>query len=148
MSNEKFLQLREKYPSFSYNGWQLTRENDEIKIAFDFSIDGLCDFHPSTRIPVKELNIANDYNSEIAEKIVFNLGMVELISYWKCACPKIVNVKCGYLSEQDIKWYKKLYFGGLSEFFYINGIETDEESFMEIKVNEELEHNIHTQTYN
>ena len=139
MSNEKFLQLREKYPSFSYNGWQLTRENDEIKIAFDFSIDGLCDFHPSTRILVKELNIANDYNSEIAEKIVFNLGMVELISYWKCACPKIVNVKCGYLSEKDIKWYKKLYFGGLSEFFYINGIETDEESFMEIKVNEELE---------
>ncbi len=148
MSNEKFLQLREKYPSFSYNGWQLTRENDEIKIAFDFSIDGLCDFHPSTRIPVKELNIANDYNSEIAEKIVFNLGMVELISYWKCACPKIVNVKCGYLSEKDIKWYKKLYFGGLSEFFYINGIETDEESFMEIKVNEELEHHIHPQAYN
>ncbi len=148
MSNEKFLQLREKYPSFSYNGWQLTRENDEIKIAFDFSIDGLCDFHPSTRIPVKELDIANDYNSEIAEKIVFNLGMVELISYWKCACPKIVNVKCGYLSEKDIKWYKKLYFGGLSEFFYINGIETDEESFMEIKVNEELEHHIHPQAYN
>lgn len=148
MSNEKFLQLREKYPSFSYNGWQLTRENDEIKIAFDFSIDGLCDFHPSTRIPVKELNIANDYNSEIAEKIVFNLGMVELISYWKCACPKIVNVKCGYLSEKDIKWYKKLYFGGLSEFFYINGIETDEESFMEIKVNEELEHHMHPQAYN
>ena len=148
MSNEKFLQLREKYPSFSYNGWRLTRENDEIKIAFDFSIDGLCDFHPSTRIPVKELNIANDYNSEIAEKIVFNLGMVELISYWKCACPKTVNVKCGYLSEKDIKWYKKLYFGGLSEFFYINGIETDEESFMEIKVNEELEHHMHPQAYN
>lgn len=148
MSNEKFLQLREKYPSFSYNGWQLTRENDEIKIAFDFSIDGLCGFHPSTRIPVKELKIANDYNSEIAEKIVFNLGMVELISYWKCACPKIVNVKCGYLSEKDIKWYKKLYFGGLSEFFYINGIETDEESFMEIKVNEELEHHMHPQAYN
>ena len=148
MSNEKFLQLREKYPSFSYNGWQLTRENDEIKIAFDFSIDGLCDFHPSTRIPVKELHMANDYNSEIAEKIVFNLGMVELISYWKCACPKTVNVKCGYLSEKDIKWYKKLYFGGLSEFFYINGIETDEENFMEIKVNEELEHHMHPQAYN
>ena len=36
----------------------------------------------------------------------------------------------------------------MSEFFYINGIETDEESFMEIKVNEELEHHMHPQAYN
>ena len=148
MANEKFLQFREDYPSFSYDGWHLTKENDVIKIVFDFSIDGLCEFHPSTEIPVADLDIANDYNSETAEKIIFNLGMVELISYWKCACPKTVNIKCGYLSEKDIKWYKKLYFGGLSEFFYINGIDTDEESFMEIKVNEELKHHTHPQVYN
>ena len=148
VANEKFLQFREDYPSFSYDGWHLTKENDVIKIVFDFSIDGLCEFHPSTEIPVADLDIANDYNSETAEKIIFNLGMVELISYWKCACPKTVNIKCGYLSEKDIKWYKKLYFGGLSEFFYINGIDTDEESFMEIKVNEELKHHTHPQVYN
>ncbi len=148
VANEKFLQFREDYPSFSYDGWQLTKENDVIKIVFDFSIDGLCEFHPSTEISVADLEIANDYNSETAQKIIFNLGMVELISYWKCACPKTVNIKCGYLSEKDIKWYKKLYFGGLSEFFYINGIDTDEEEFMVIKVNEELKHHTHPQVYN
>ncbi len=31
---------------------------------------------------------------------------------------------------------KQLYFGGLSEFFYINGIETDKDSFMTIECDE------------
>ncbi len=147
MSNDKFIKFREQYKEFSYNGWALSCDNGDINIVFDFSIDGLARFTPSIRIPTENLEIVNGFDSPIAEKIIFNLGMVELISYWKCACPKIVNVKCGYLSEKDIRWFKKLYFGGLSEFFYINGIKTDEESFMQIKVNESLKPSAEPQSY-
>ena len=132
LANDKFTELRNKYESFTYEGWSLSKEADCINIEFNFSIDGLCEFHPKTSIKTDNLDILNRFDSETAQKIIFNLGMVELISYWKCACPKKVEVKCGQLSQKDVLWWKKLYFRGLSEFFYINSIETDEESFMEI----------------
>lgn len=140
MSNEKFLELRNKYKTFTYEGWSLNQSDGYINIEFSFSIDGLCEFHPTTKIKTENLNIINCYNSETAEKIIFNLGMVELISYWKSSCPKTVLIKCGQLSQKDILWWKKLYFRGLSEFFYINSIKTDEESFMDIKCEKELSH--------
>ena len=64
--------------------------------------------------------------------MVFNIGMIELISYWKCACPENVIIKCGKLTDEQIAFWKKLYFNGLGELFYRNNIKTDINSFMNI----------------
>lgn len=132
MEKTKYEQLREKHPSFIYKNYSLTELNGEILIRYDFSMENGVDFHPEIRIPTENLNIVNPFDSECAERIIFSLGMVELISYWKCACPPKVYVDCGYLDAFDIKWWKRLYFGGLGEFHYINGIAAYEESFMDI----------------
>ncbi|HZJ77544.1 MAG TPA: hypothetical protein VFD52_01905, partial [Clostridia bacterium] len=87
------------------------------------------------------LNLLNCYDSEIAKNIIFSLGMVEAVSYWKCACPENVVIKCGYLSENDILWWKKLWFNGLSEMFYQNKINTDIESFVNFSVDYKLTQN-------
>ncbi len=138
MANEKFEKFRSEYKTFVYHGYKLENDGEFINIEYDFEIEGLTQFHPTDRIKLGNLDLANEYDSKTARKIVFNLGMVELISYWKCACPKTVKVECGHLHERDINWWKKLYFNGLSEFFYINSIDTDIDSFMEIVTNEEL----------
>ena len=140
MPSAAFNKMRVMYPVFSYKNYHLTADNDFINIVFDFEIDGLCEFHPSVKIQKSNLDIVNDYNSPMAQKIIFNLGMVELISYWKCACPKIVKVECGHLSAQAAAFWKQLYFGGLSEFFYTNQIETDIDNFMTILSVPEEEH--------
>lgn len=42
-------------------------------------------------------------------------------------------IEAGSLSEEQILWWKDLYFNGLGEFFYVNKItEADPEGFMEI----------------
>lgn len=133
LSQTVFENLRAKYKTFTYNGWSLSKGDGCIDIRFDFSLDGECEFHPTTKIMTDNLDIVNTYNSLTGSEIVFNLGMVELISYWKCACPEKVIIKCGHLSDEDISWWKKLYFGGLSEFFYINEIKTNERDFMSIE---------------
>lgn len=132
MQNEKFLEFREKYGDFVYRGFSLEKSADEIRISFDFEIAGLTSFRPETRIKTDNLIIVNDFNSAVGRNLVFSLGMVELISYWKAACCKDVRVECGLLSDEQIAFWKKLYFNGLSEFFYRNGIETDADSFMNI----------------
>ena len=148
MENKSFNELREKYPVFYYHGYDLKRDSDEICIEYSFEIEGLTEFHPTTKIKIDNFEPANSFDSKTAQTIIFNLGMVELISYWKCACPKKVVVECGHLHERDINWWKKLYFNGLSEFFYINGIDTDIESFMELVTNEELHSHLEPEVYN
>ncbi|MBE6828202.1 MAG: hypothetical protein E7514_06280 [Ruminococcaceae bacterium] len=148
MEKKTFTSLREQYRNFYYHGFRLEKSDSRIDIEFDFEIEGLTHFRPSTYIDISNLELANPFDSETAKKIIFNLGMVELISYWKCACPETVNVECGYLCERNVNWWKKLYFGGLSEFFYINSIKTDEDSFMKIVSNEELHSHLHPEKYN
>ena len=89
------------------------------------------EFHPTLKIENK--NIIN-YDENIINNLVFNLGLIELISYWKCTCSKNVIIKCGYLNEEQISWFNKQYFYGLGEFFYRNKIETNETDFMNIIV--------------
>lgn len=69
---------------------------------------------------------------DVMDILVFNIGMVELISYWKCACPPHVHVKCGKLGDRQVAFWKKLYFNGEGEFFWVNGIHTTQEAFMTI----------------
>lgn len=127
-----FLQLRSDYKTFSFDRYTIEKEEDGIRLTFFFSIDGLCTFQPQTKIKTDNLELLNAFDSPLARKIVFSLGMTELVSYWKAACPKQVLVKCGELSKEDIAFFKHLYFRGLSEFFYLNQIETTEADFMEI----------------
>ena len=117
MEKKSFEQLREQYPVFYYHGYTLENDGEYINIEYNFEIEGLSEFHPTNRIRLDNLTLANAFDTKTAKSIVFNLGMVELVSYWKCACPKKVVVECGHLHERDINWWKKLYFNGLSEFF-------------------------------
>lgn len=41
-------------------------------------------------------------------------------------------VECGELDNEQTAWWKKLWFAGLGEFFYVNGINADKESFVKI----------------
>lgn len=131
--NEKFISLREQYKTFSYNGYSITEGEGFVELAFDFSLDGKCSFRPTTKIITDGLAAVNPFSSPEAESIVFSLGLVELISYWKAACPEKVIIRCGALSDEQVLWWKKLWWGGLGEFFYRNGIETDFDSFMSVE---------------
>ena len=120
----KFQELRDKHPRFVYNGFTLT----ETGLEFDFRMDEHC-FRPHWEFTVS----FGDIDRSLLNELAFSLGMAELVSYWKCACSPVVEVRCGNLDEKQILWWKKLYFNGLAEFFYRNGIDTDFESFMTIK---------------
>lgn len=132
----RFEELRRKYPQFVYRGYSISEKDDGLHLSFDFSIPGLCEFHPQTRIDGKSLDIFNSPSSDYARRMVFFIGLAEAVSYWKCACPSNFRVECGELSAKDIEFFKKLWFNGLGEFFYRNGIKTDMASFVNIEAPE------------
>lgn len=130
--NGKFIELRKQYATFIYDGYHIAETDSFIELTFDFVIDGLCEFHPTTKIMTDNLNLVNPCRGGMADRIIFALGMVEAVSYWKCACPPNLIIKCGHLDGEQIGWWKKLWFNGLSELFYRNGIETTVDDFVNI----------------
>lgn len=127
---EQFQKFRAEYPEFIYESYRYEEHEDRLDIAYGFRIPGLAEFHPTWSI-AKPNGARPNVEREKLDELVFSLGMVELVSYWKAACPPRVRVEGRALTGAQIQWWKKLYFNGLGEFFYTNGIEAGD-GFMEI----------------
>ncbi len=141
----KFMELREKYPVFTYEKYEIVNCEDKLVISFFFHIGDFISFQPKWEFVKKHKEI-NYESEEIVNRLAFHLGMVELISYWKCICSPLVKIKAGCLNKEQITWWKQQYFLGLGEFFYTNGIETSMEEFMQIEAEEEQEGKPETST--
>ena len=127
-----FIEYRKKYDTFYYNSFSVTEDNEAIYLEYEFEIKGLEVFHPKTKILKKNMKF-KDINSIYSKNMVFHIGLIELISYWKITCSPQVIIKCGKLDKEQIDWWKKLYFYGLGELFYTNNIKTTIDEFMNIK---------------
>ena len=133
MSNQaKYDSLRETFESLCYQDFHYSVENGDFFASFDFVLSPEIAFHPCFRIPARPFYHWDSIPKPILDNLIFHIGMIELISYWKIACPKNVVIKPFALDEEQIRWWKKLYFNGLGEFFYVNGIETTIDEFMTI----------------
>jgi hypothetical protein len=84
-------------------------------------------------VPCRSFYKWDSLSDEKLSLLVFNIGMVELVSYWKSVCSPTIVVKPYSLTSEQIKFWKKLYFNGLSEFFYLNGINASKEDFVLIQ---------------
>ena len=128
----QFNEYRNEYKEFYYNSFSLTEDNEAIYLEYDFEIPNLSKFTPKLRIMKKNMNFKSIDTVE-AKNMAFNIGMIELISYWKCACPPKIIIKCGYVDEEQIKFWKKIYFHGLGELFFTNNIKTTMDEFVTIE---------------
>lgn len=129
----QYNDLRSRYKVFRYKSYDVTCEGNEITLRYKLEIEGLSEFEPVWKFNIGRYTYDELINDNTFLNLVFNLGMVELVSYWKIACPMSVIIEAGYLSKEQLDWWKELYFYGLGEFFYTNGIELDYDGFMDIK---------------
>ncbi len=136
MSQKQFEQYREKYPVFEYRSFDSHIENDTLLVQYHFVIPGLAEFSPRWEFPLSAGNRRAEGIAEydpILQRLLFSLGMVETISYYKTVCPRTISVQCGSLNKWQQKWWKHLYHDGLGEFLYLNGITVSEEELLQIE---------------
>ncbi|MCQ2286155.1 MAG: hypothetical protein MJZ76_04695 [Bacteroidales bacterium] len=124
----KFLELRAKYPVFEFHHFDYKKENDDWIIQFDFRVGETIRFTPIMRL--KPGVYAQKGNLSDLEGLVFHIGLIELISYWKSVCSPTILVRGFSLDENQQKWWKKLYYKGLGEFFYQNGLNPSQDDFV------------------
>ena len=120
------LEEIKKYDTFVFNSYDIEYLKDSISIIFNYEILNLREFIHKVEFPYT----CSDINKKYLEKLVFNLGMIELINYWKATISPKVIVKCGLLDDEQINFFKKLYYKGLGEFIYRNQLSINKDSFI------------------
>ena len=129
----KFDALRQEFSTFTFEQQSVKREGGALRLAFDFNLNDRYHFRPTLEIAARPFLDWESIPSEQLETLAFQIGMTELVSYWKIACPKKVVVKPFALTESQKAFWKKLYYNGLGEFMYLNGISVTEKDMMEIE---------------
>ena len=129
----KFDALRKDFSTFTFEQQTVKRENGVLSLAFDFNLDDRYHFRPTLEIPARPFFDWDGIPEAQLQALAFQIGMTELVSYWKIACPKRVVVKPFALTESQKTFWKKLYYNGLGEFMYLNGISVTEEDLMELE---------------
>lgn len=117
----KFDIYRSKFEKIIYHKYEIKEEYNNLVITYTFEIPDLKVFKPTLTLS-KDIITNQEYDKNTLNKMIFYIGMVELISYYKCVCPKKVVIEAGYLDQEDQEWFKKLFYNGLGEFFYRNNI--------------------------
>ena len=135
----KYNELRNEYDTFIYDSYEIEELENTTKIIYNFIVPSLTQYKPT--LEVKKFKI-----DSFTKNLIFHIGLVELVSYWKATCSKNVIIKAGYINKEQIEFFKKLYFYGLGELFYTNGITPNYDDFINIKC-ELKEQNIEIPNY-
>jgi UDP-N-acetyl-alpha-D-muramoyl-L-alanyl-L-glutamate epimerase len=140
----KFKELRNEYPEFIYESFSSEICGKDLGLKFRFVQNENIIFEPElifkNCIPLK-------FSVTYLNTVFFNIGMIELISYYKACCSPNIIIKAGSLSEEQINFWSNIYFNGLGEFLYTNRIKTSPNELFRISCTkdapEHLPSNIH-----
>lgn len=107
-----------KYQTFCYEKYSYKKVGKNLHIDFLFTNDEI-KFKP--KIIIENVSLVKK-NKKVLDNLVFNLGMIEMFSYWKATCSPEIVVKAGELSKYQERWWEKLLINGMGQFFYENKI--------------------------
>jgi hypothetical protein len=129
MENQQKLYhtLRKKYPNFHYLDFKFEVKENCVFMQFFFQTNELV-FSP--KMTLKFGKYAKNLNKNEMEGLVFNIGLIELVSYWKATCSPNIVIHNYTLDKVQQKWCRKLYYKGLGEFFYQNEIKCLRNNFV------------------
>lgn len=127
-NQSKYISLREKYPVFHFDHFIYTINQNDIHVQYFYHSEEIV-FNPTIKIQFGKYLSQNIFPESI-EGFLFNIGLIELISYWKCVASPIVEIHPFTLNKEQENWWKKLYYNGLGEYFYQNTITSSQNDFL------------------
>lgn len=133
-NKNKYDQLRKAYPFFVYEGFSTNRDNDSLNIEYHFNLSDKYFFKPKIKISLDNATNIDKMSDALRDNILFHIGMVELLSYWKATCSPLIIIKKYRMRKVQLSWWRKLYYHGLGEFFYLNKIQADWKDFVNFEV--------------
>lgn len=110
--------LRSRHEKITFQSFTHSISKSTLNIEFKYFLSPDLNFSHKLSIDFADLKF-----KEPSPKLIFLLGVMELVSYWKLTCPSVIEIKCGVLNDYEKSWFKDLYRSGLGEFFFVNGLD-------------------------
>ncbi|MBI4463863.1 MAG: hypothetical protein HY647_04085, partial [Acidobacteria bacterium] len=126
-------QLRARHPRFVYESFSLEAHDDGLRVQFHFRIEPDIEFAPEIVLQVPDSTGLDGIPRPGFENLVFHLGLVEMLSYWKTACSPEIVVQAGALDPEQTAWWGDLLRHGMGEYFYVNQIDYRGPEFVQIR---------------
>src|SRR2546425_5876305 len=127
----RLQQLRQKYPLFRFDRFEVDRTPSRVTARFKFSIPPDISFTPEVHFePVRSgWHFVSD---ESLNNAVFHLGLIEAFSYWKATASPVIEIHAGSLVPDQVHWWEDLLIHGMGEYFYRNDIDFTADDFVKI----------------
>lgn len=137
---KKVALLRKKYPRFIYERYFWEILNGNLNISFCFRIEKnssairhrVISFQPKVIIENINKSRIKKIGESALNNFIFNLGLIELVSYWKATCSPEIEIRAGSLNKEQVLWWKELISNGMGQFFYENKIDFQKPNFLKI----------------
>lgn len=123
-----FAELRARHPKLSFDTYTAEVIENELVIEFSFTLHAAVkkqvhQFKPRVVIHRVPKHTAGWLRKPLAQQLLLQLGMIELVSYWKATCSPEVVIHAGELSATELQWWRETWVMGLGEFWYKNQID-------------------------
>ena len=123
--------LRQRYPLFQYVGFEHTLVSWGLELRYHYKLSSH-EFTPTLTIHGVTQEHLESLGQTRLDTLVFNLGLVEMLSYWKLACSPQIEVSAGRLDAEQRAWWRDLLINGMGEYFYSNQIDPRALDFVSI----------------
>jgi hypothetical protein len=117
LKTDTLERLRKKHATIRYLAYAVVDAPDGLELRYTFELDPGILFTPRIEIPTKSRS-----TDRLTHRLAFLIGMVELVSYWKAACPGRIEIPAGSLDDRELIFWETVIRQGLGEFFYLNSI--------------------------
>jgi hypothetical protein len=126
----KLNNLRQRHLELVYRNFSYQLNKNQLLIEFNFLLKPDIIFTPNIVVEPFSTALLEKIPKKRLENLIFNLGLAELPSYWKCACPSQITVEAGSLSLEQQAWWHDLFIKGMGEFYYKNQINFTAPNFL------------------
>lgn len=128
----KHSEIRKQYPDFSYDSFSWVKKNDNLEIVYCFSCKEHL-FKSLVSIKLAGFEFNKKASENLINNFVFNIGLVEMLNYWKLFCSPNILIKAGSLNAKQEAFWKKLIIKGMGQYFFENKIDFTGVNFLSIK---------------
>lgn len=125
--------IQKKYPQFIYQNYSYSLKGKNLQIWFHFLIKP--DLKFATKVIIKNIHQERfkkiDFNT--LEKLIFHLGLIEMLNYWKLTCSPKIKIKAGHLEKDGLDFLEKIIENGMGQYFYENKINFLKRRFLKLE---------------
>ncbi|MBI3965948.1 MAG: hypothetical protein HY329_09965 [Chloroflexi bacterium] len=133
LTQSRAAELRARHPRLVYERFSIRRSGADLAVRFQFKLEPDVVFEPALLFPDVDEERLGSLAPGVLENLIFHIGLIETLSYWKCACPPELVVAAGPLTSDQIEWWRDLYRHGLGEFYYTNDVDFSAPDFVTIQ---------------